>query len=111
MMTTGFNPHPPSLAGEARGDASRPTSIRVSIHTRHHWRVKRKKMVRRCYCQAVSIHTRHHWRVKPATLGAIQRGDVVSIHTRHHWRVKPRSKYSPEIVQAVFQSTPAITGG
>ena len=58
----------------------------------------------------VSIHTRHHWRVKP--VGAVRgaRGDCVSIHTRHHWRVKPRDELEL-LWRNLFQSTPAITGG
>ena len=58
----------------------------------------------------VSIHTRHHWRVKRAIAPARLRVGIVSIHTRHHWRVK-RGRRSPSRSTRLFQSTPAITGG
>ena len=58
----------------------------------------------------VSIHTRHHWRVKRALLRSLGARLGVSIHTRHHWRVKPAHGISPK-AKGQFQSTPAITGG
>ena len=76
-----FNPHPPLLAGETLLALELDQQIKVSIHTRHYWRVKR-----------------------PANLTG------VSIHTRHYWRVK-RTWASWSAICTPFQSTPAITGG
>ena len=41
-LNLSFNPHPPSLAGEALAGEDWQAAHAVSIHTRHHWRVKRK---------------------------------------------------------------------
>ena len=82
----------------------------VSIHTRHHWRVKRVLVPVVHRLVEVSIHTRHHWRVKHAAVVLAGDQDIVSIHTRHHWRVK-LVEINPNYNDAKFQSTPAITGG
>ena len=58
----------------------------------------------------VSIHTRHYWRVKPWPRPRGFRRAGVSIHTRHYWRVKPE-RIELDYRAGVFQSTPAITGG
>ena len=42
---------------------------RVSIHTRHYWRVKHDRPQLQFVDVAVSIHTRHYWRVKPGCTG------------------------------------------
>ena len=128
-----FNPHPPSLAGEARYESRSSSNDRVSIHTRHHWRVKHALHQRQVAVARVSIHTRHHWRVKQSFEAIDIVWVEVSIHTRHHWRVKleeklgkaQRASFNPHPPSLAgeawpwrtasralsFQSTPAITGG
>ena len=91
--------------------AVRPSrGARVSIHTRHHWRVKHGVVRRLAAEVAVSIHTRHHWRVKHLGANLVPQAVFVSIHTRHHWRVKLADVLALG-ANATFQSTPAITGG
>ena len=85
-------------------------SQRVSIHTRHYWRVKHAIVRFPGRLQNVSIHTRHYWRVKPARKRKRAIFIDVSIHTRHYWRVKPDA-VAVGLVVVMFQSTPAITGG
>ena len=84
---TGFNPHPPLLAGETAVVKASKLYRSVSIHTRHYWRVKRVLVFLLCRLVLVSIHTRHYWRVKLGDL-AQDHASIVSIHTRHYWRVK-----------------------
>ncbi len=82
-----FNPHPPLLAGDAEA-------------AKIEWE----------YSQ-VSIHTRHYWRVMPTRLFLTPLQVGVSIHTRHYWRVMRGQVFGLGDTLALFQSTPAITGG
>ena len=87
-----------------------PRLERVSIHTRHYWRVKQNGGVVLHQHAAVSIHTRHYWRVKHQRAKTMRQIAEVSIHTRHYWRVK-HGYLGLRYGSDVFQSTPAITGG
>ena len=81
-----FNPHPPSLAGEAPPRAA--TQMTLGCFNPHP--------------PSLAGEAGHVW---PA-----RRTADVSIHTRHHWRVKPLIRIWMGL-RAMFQSTPAITGG
>ena len=106
--STGFNPHPPLLAGETPARLNADGDEVVSIHTRHYWRVKPGHVAPPAHRKRFNPHP-------PLLAGeTVQRITrrvccVVSIHTRHYWRVK----LGQPIKQAhwAFQSTPAITGG
>ena len=83
---------------------------KVSIHTRHYWRVKRCAMCAQERC-------RHRFNPHPPLLAGETAHSVssaqhtlVSIHTRHYWRVKPVTD-ALLLMGKLFQSTPAITGG
>ena len=110
MAPSSFNPHPPLLAGETTWLVNDNYNRRVSIHTRHYWRVKRLCLRCKGGCRYVSIHTRHYWRVKRAPVAIENVVPEVSIHTRHYWRVK-QTAAAGSTSKDMFQSTPAITGG
>ena len=105
-----FNPHPPLLAGETHQSGPPAITTKVSIHTRHYWRVK--LFVAAADAVIIACFNPH-----PPLLAGETRirsrhpvSQPVSIHTRHYWRVKHplrRVYFCP----AMFQSTPAITGG
>ena len=82
-----FNPHPPLLAGETIRAVAVGAPVKVSIHTRHYWRVKRLVQV--------LIHPHKRFNPHPPLLAGKtklqytgRQRDFVSIHTRHYWRVK-----------------------
>ena len=129
-----FNPHPPLLAGETNGYAS-ACNARVSIHTRHYWRVKRTAALS-CWAsphrfnphppllagETISRHcpqgTAHSFNPHPPLLAgetsaAIQRyrACTVSIHTRHYWRVKPGGRAGPDSAAGSFNPHPPLLAG
>ena len=106
----GFNPHPPLLAGETGLVGLAHIAKKVSIHTRHYWRVKRHPALQAGEHGCVSIHTRHYWRVKPWPSVPPQRGEGVSIHTRHYWRVK-QGRVALGIGQHGFNPHPPLLAG
>ena len=70
---------------------------KVSIHTRHYWRVNPAITNLMRARTEVSIHTRHYWRVNLDELPDDSTKLPVSIHTRHYWRVN-HSRVSNEHV-------------
>ena len=105
-----FNPRPPLLAGDAQVFVRGGVDGVVSIHARHYWRAMLPAPGRwpgRC----------ERFNPRPPLLA----GDAgvavdhavfpdVSIHARHYWRAM-LSKDNGSGAIALFQSTPAITGG
>ena len=81
----GFNPRPPLLAGETEVVADAVLDVAVSIHARHYWRARRS--VARPWARARCFNPR------PPLLAG-----------------ETRAKASC-LILALFQSTPAITGG
>ena len=85
-----FNPHPPLLAGETLLALELDQQIKVSIHTRHYWRVKRPANLTGESDRRFNPHP-------PLLAGETDLGELechlyaVSIHTRHYWRVKQKS--------------------
>ena len=105
-----FNPHPPLLAGETPAVLETRTGQIVSIHTRHYWRVKHRQAQRgRNHC-SFNPHPPLLAGETPLRAGHGSHRPV-SIHTRHYWRVKHPLVVNNLVCRAMFQSTPAITGG
>ena len=84
---------------------------RVSIHTRHFWRVNQA-------LQSMSRAAEQRFNPHPPFLagesgmwGGILGNPPVSIHTRHFWRVNPAASFKGVSAGQMFQSTPAISGG
>ena len=84
--SSGFNPHPPLLAGETDQLAAVLAARLVSIHTRHYWRVKQSQVEKTKKPACFNPHP-------PLLAGETQQCVILC---------------NP---QALFQSTPAITGG
>ena len=82
----------------------------VSIHARHYWRAMQTPSRTNCIQHTVSIHARHYWRAMHASEAFLLSAGFVSIHARHYWRAMLAGSQTAYRV-AVFQSTPAITGG
>ncbi len=105
----------------------------VSIHARHHWRAMPKALRvpladvqfqstpaitgGRCICAYGWGRSWLGFNPRPPSLAGDAFGGYlhgcahkVSIHARHHWRAMPQSS-GVCIGLAMFQSTPAITGG
>ena len=107
---TGFNPRPPSLAGDPRIVGAQHAHVIVSIRARHHWRAILGEDVAGHAVGNVSIRARHHWRAIPAIGQLALDVALVSIRARHHWRAI-LAVNATMVVITKFQSAPAITGG
>ena len=86
--STGFNPRPPLLAGDARVG-----------------------LVVKLGAGDVSIRARHCWRAMPRESNLLEHGLIVSIRARHCWRAMRTCDGPVGSVRSLFQSAPAIAGG
>ena len=84
--SSGFNPRPPLLAGDARLSLRHVVVVHVSIRARHCWRAMRQELAYKDAETLVSIRARHCWRAM-----------------RFNFAARPRL--------GLFQSAPAIAGG
>ena len=134
VLTTGFNPRPPLLAGESNSIHLRmlkqrcfnprpPLLAGESVGHRPDARTKTGFNPRPPLLAGessslrkfgvgwhVSIHARHCWRANPRRARHRILLVSVSIHARHCWRANPKL-WSGALAEVVFQSTPAIAGG
>ena len=89
-----FNPRPPSLAGDPSGSPAAPKSIWVSIRARHHWRAIRP-IRHRCRAAKTRFNPRPPSLAgDPLTQLSPFYLDIVSIRARHHWRAIQSGKTS-----------------
>ena len=129
----GFNPRPPSLAGEhdewprlteaiefqstpaitgGRTSLGRPTACNLRCFNPRPPSLagEREHSCPPAMLPTVSIHARHHWRANRARVQASNYIQPVSIHARHHWRANRSSRAAANSPNRFNPRPPSLAG-